>query len=105
MLIKVLIVFVIEQTGSNFATCLCLFEDHPLTIIFILLVAGKAFGVVGGAGNPAMPIRVIATSFSSGIRIYRWIWSHSTDKGNQWVENEDYQVAIAQPDYFVAQSV
>lgn len=72
MLVKVLIVFIFEQTlegriispivlGSSL-------KIHPLTIIFILLIAGKAFGVLGVVlGIPGYAvIRVVATE------IFHW---------------------------------
>lgn len=51
LLIKVIIVFVIEQTiEGRFISPLVLgsqMDIHPITIIFILLTAGKLFGIVG----------------------------------------------------------
>ncbi|WP_261810256.1 AI-2E family transporter [Levilactobacillus humaensis] len=67
MLVKVLIVFVVEQTvEGRFISPLVLgssLKIHPLTIIFILLLAGKAFGVLGVVlGIPGYAvIRVVAT--------------------------------------------
>lgn len=72
MLVKVLIVFAIEQTlEGRFISPLVLgssLKIHPLTIIFILLIAGKAFGVLGVVlGIPGYAvIRVVATE------IFRW---------------------------------
>lgn len=67
MLVKVLIVFIIEQTlEGRLISPLVLgssLKIHPLTIIFVLLIAGKAFGVVGVIlGIPGYAvIRVIVT--------------------------------------------
>ncbi len=67
MLVKVLIVFIVEQTlEGRFISPLVLgssLKIHPLTIIFILLISGKAFGVLGVIlGIPGYAvIRVIAT--------------------------------------------
>lgn len=51
MLVKVLIVFVIEQTlEGRFISPLILgnsMKFHPLTILFVLLVSGKIFGLLG----------------------------------------------------------
>lgn len=51
MLIKVVIVFIIEQViEGRFVSPLVLgsqLKIHPITIIFVLLTAGKLFGVVG----------------------------------------------------------
>jgi len=69
MLVKVLIVFIIEQTlEGRIISPLVLgssLKIHPLTIIFILLIAGKAFGVIGVVlGIPGYAvIRVVATEF------------------------------------------
>ncbi|MFD1548460.1 AI-2E family transporter [Levilactobacillus fuyuanensis] len=67
MLVKVLIVFIVEQTLegrliSPFVLGSSL-KIHPLTIIFILLISGKAFGVLGVIlGIPGYAvIRVAAT--------------------------------------------
>lgn len=67
MLVKVLIVFIVEQTLegrviSPFVLGSSL-KIHPLTIIFILLISGKAFGVLGVIlGIPGYAvIRVVAT--------------------------------------------
>ncbi|PTM23486.1 AI-2E family transporter [Lactobacillus sp. PFC-70] len=74
MLVKVLIVFVIEQTlEGRLISPLVLgssLKIHPLTIIFVLLILGKAFGVVGVIlGIPGYAvIRVIATQ---GFRWYQ----------------------------------
>ncbi|MEG0254676.1 AI-2E family transporter [Vagococcus sp.] len=67
MLIAVIIVFVIEQTiEGKFVSPLVLgsqLEIHPITIIFVLLSAGKIFGVMGVIlGIPFYAtIKVIAT--------------------------------------------
>lgn len=72
MLVKVLIVFIIEQTlEGRVISPLVLgssLKIHPLTIIFILLIAGKAFGVLGVVlGIPGYAvIRVVATE------IFHW---------------------------------
>lgn len=72
MLVKVLIVFIVEQTlEGRIISPLVLgssLKIHPLTIIFILLLAGKAFGVVGVVlGIPGYAvIRVVATE------IFHW---------------------------------
>ncbi|KRL94774.1 permease [Levilactobacillus hammesii DSM 16381] len=74
MLVKVLIVFIVEQTlEGRFISPLVLgssLKIHPLTIIFILLISGKAFGVLGVVlGIPGYAvIRVIATE---SFRWYR----------------------------------
>ncbi|MGO3731914.1 MAG: AI-2E family transporter [Vagococcus sp.] len=51
MLVAVIIVFIIEQTiEGKFVSPLVLgsqMEIHPITIIFVLLTAGKLFGVIG----------------------------------------------------------
>lgn len=67
MLVKVLIVFIVEQALegrviSPFVLGSSL-KIHPLTIIFILLISGKAFGVLGVIlGIPGYAvIRVVAT--------------------------------------------
>lgn len=67
MLLKVLIVFVIEQTlEGRVISPLVLgntLKIHPVTIIFILLAAGKLFGIVGVIlGIPGYAVlKVIAT--------------------------------------------
>lgn len=72
MLVKVLIVFIVEQTlEGRLISPLVLgssLKIHPLTIIFILLISGKAFGVLGVIlGIPGYAvIRVVATE------IFRW---------------------------------
>ncbi|TGD18162.1 AI-2E family transporter [Levilactobacillus suantsaiihabitans] len=72
MLVKVLIVFIVEQTlEGRIISPLVLgssLKIHPLTIIFILLIAGKAFGVLGVVlGIPGYAvIRVVATE------IFHW---------------------------------
>ncbi|AYM02961.1 AI-2E family transporter [Levilactobacillus yiduensis] len=72
MLVKVLIVFIIEQAlEGRIISPLVLgssLKIHPLTIIFILLIAGKAFGVLGVVlGIPGYAvIRVVATE------IFHW---------------------------------
>lgn len=97
MLIKVLIVFVIEQTLEGRAISPLVLGSslkiHPLTIIFILLVAGKAFGVVGVVlGIPGYAvIKVIATEFFQWYQ--KFIGGYETtqpaDKGNQGVEKNE----------------
>ncbi|MFC6274576.1 AI-2E family transporter [Levilactobacillus tangyuanensis] len=72
MLVKVLIVFIVEQTlEGRVISPLVLgssLKIHPLTIIFILLIAGKAFGVLGVVlGIPGYAVlRVIVTE------IFHW---------------------------------
>jgi len=72
MLVKVLIVFVIEQTlEGRVISPLVLgssLKIHPLTIIFVLLIAGKAFGVAGVIlGIPGYAvIRVVVT------QLFQW---------------------------------
>lgn len=77
MLIKVIIVFSIEQIiegrvispqilGSNL-------KMHPITIIFVLLTGGKLFGVVGILfGIPGYAILKIIV-----VHIFRWYQSYS----------------------------
>lgn len=78
MLIKVLIVFTIEQIiegrvispqilGSNL-------KMHPITIIFVLLTGGKLFGVVGVLfGIPGYAILKIIV-----VHIFQWYHSYSS---------------------------
>ncbi|MFC6259485.1 AI-2E family transporter [Levilactobacillus fujinensis] len=72
MLVKVLIVFIVEQTlEGRLISPLVLgssLKIHPLTIIFILLISGKAFGVLGVIlGIPGYAvIRVVTTE------IFHW---------------------------------
>lgn len=67
MLIAVIIIFIVEQTiEGKFVSPLVLgsqLEIHPITIIFVLLSAGKIFGVMGVIlGIPLYAtIKVIAT--------------------------------------------
>lgn len=77
MLIKVIIVFSIEQIiegrvispqilGSNL-------KMHPITIIFVLLTGGKLFGVVGVLfGIPGYAILKIIV-----VHIFQWYQSYS----------------------------
>ncbi|MFL2133598.1 AI-2E family transporter [Desemzia sp. FAM 24101] len=84
MLVKVLIVFAIEQIiegrvispqilGSNL-------KMHPITIIFVLLTGGKLFGVVGVLfGIPGYAILKIIV-----VHIFQWYHDYSS-----LYENED----------------
>ena len=74
MLIKVVIVFIIEQViEGRFVSPLVLgsqLKIHPITIIFVLLTAGKLFGVVGViVGIPGYAaIKVVVTHFFEWYR-------------------------------------
>ncbi|MGY3749824.1 AI-2E family transporter [Vagococcus acidifermentans] len=69
MLISVILVFIIEQTlEGRFVSPLVLgskMEIHPVTIIFVLLTAGKLFGLIGVIlGIPGYAaIKVVVTHF------------------------------------------
>ncbi|WP_288528940.1 AI-2E family transporter [uncultured Secundilactobacillus sp.] len=77
MLLKVLIVFVIEQTlEGRIISPLVLgntLKIHPVTIIFILLASGKLFGIVGVIlGIPGYAVLKVI-----GTEIFRWYQSQS----------------------------
>ncbi|KRN26200.1 permease [Secundilactobacillus similis DSM 23365 = JCM 2765] len=77
MLIKVLIVFVIEQTLEGRVISPLVLGNtlsiHPVTIIFILLASGKLFGIVGVIlGIPGYAVlKVILTE------LFHWYRQHS----------------------------
>lgn len=77
MLLKVIIVFMIEQTfESRIISPLVLgskLNIHPITIVFVLLTSGKIFGIVGFIlGVPFYAaIKVIVT------HIFEWYKDHS----------------------------
>ncbi len=77
MLLKVLIVFVIEQTlEGRIISPLVLgntLKIHPVTIIFILLASGKLFGIVGVIlGIPGYAVLKVI-----GTEIFHWYQSQS----------------------------
>lgn len=86
MLVKVLIVFMIEQfiegrvispqiLGSNL-------KIHPITIIFVLLTAGKLFGVVGVLfGIPGYAVLKIIVA-----HVFKWYREYS----GLYIEDEQY---------------
>lgn len=92
MLVKVLIVFVIEQTlEGRLISPLILgssLKIHPLTIIFVLLIAGKAFGVAGVIlGIPGYAVlRVVVT------QVFQWyqdiVGGYTDSKTQGEVNNE-----------------
>lgn len=92
MLIKVIIVFIIEQViEGRFVSPLVLgsqLKIHPITIIFVLLTAGKLFGVVGViVGIPGYAaIKVVVT------HLFDWY----RDKSSLYEESES--PAIKAPD-------
>ncbi len=69
MLVKVLLVFVIEQTfEGRLVSPLILgnsMKFHPLTVLFVLLVSGKLFGLAGVIlGVPGYAVlKILATSY------------------------------------------
>ncbi|MFC4652528.1 AI-2E family transporter [Lactococcus nasutitermitis] len=72
MLVKVLIVFIIEQTiEGRLVSPLVLGKSlaiHPITILFVLLTAGKIFGIWG----VLLGIPFYATIKVIVVRIYAW---------------------------------
>ena len=76
LLIKVLIVFAIEQTvEGRFISPLVLGSQlsiHPVTILVVLLTSGKLFGIVGVIlGIPVYAAaKVIITHFLSGTKSF-----------------------------------
>lgn len=95
MLVKVLLVFVIEQTlEGRFISPLVLgssLKIHPLTIIFILLISGKAFGVLGVVlGIPGYAvIRVIATESFRWYRQFVGGYTEPATPGTEQGETTD----------------
>ena len=77
MVIKVAVVFTIEQTiESRFVTPLIIgskLNIHPITILFILLTAGSMFGVWG----VFLGIPVYASIKVVAIEIFEWYKSVS----------------------------
>lgn len=72
MLVKVIIVFIIEQTiEGRIVSPLVLgnqLEIHPVTIMFVLLTAGKIFGITG----VILGIPFYAVAKVIGIHVFEW---------------------------------
>lgn len=97
MLLKVLIVFVIEQTlEGRIISPLVLgntLKIHPVTIIFILLASGKLFGIVGVIlGIPGYAVLKVI-----GTEIFRWYQSQSQFEApadsTKWVKKKSLAIA------------
>ncbi len=93
MVIKVLIVFLIEQTiEGRFVSPLVLgsqLDIHPVTIIFVLLTSGKIFGIVGVIlGIPAYAALKVLITY-----IFSWY-----KKVSKLYEEENNPVPIELPE-------
>ncbi|CRH93782.1 pheromone autoinducer 2 transporter [Chlamydia trachomatis] len=85
MLIKVLIVFMVEQTvEGRFVTPLIIGSSlsiHPITILFVLLTAGQMYGVLGVLlGIPIYAsIKVVVTAIFEWYKNYSGLYSEEKE--------------------------
>ena len=91
MLVKVLIVFMLEQTiEGRFVTPLIIGSSlsiHPITILFVLLTAGQMYGVLGVLlGIPIYAsIKVVVKAAFNWYREYSGLY---VEEGEQTVRDE-----------------
>lgn len=94
MLVKVLIVFMVEQTiEGRFVTPLIIGSSlsiHPITILFVLLTAGQMFGVLGVLlGIPVYAsIKVLVKAVFDWYRVYSPLYE---DDVVELIEESDEQ--------------